>query len=198
VRLNRFHTFEAAATAPYVLESEPHTGLVVHKDSRNGADRVHLVMYNFDSDKIEAYEWLDRDFKQKDWESMRTLGTDKKGPLILDLAMSVVYPEWVVPDHMTKERALEYFRKCTEDKSKYEYEELDKEHRLWQKEFWYDVNHKGKSDDLWIINSKYRIKKPVAELAELTKRSNSMSERERGILIRRADKEFERVYISSI
>lgn len=196
--IKKFKDFLVESAVTLVDELKlPNAGLVTQQGKHNGSENMSLVLCDVKTKDVQAFVWLSRYFGDKDWQALRMLGKDKTGPLMLQIALSTIHPEYIVPEHRIKPRALEMFRRLKDDPM-YESKPIKKDHPLYQDSFEYDVNTPGKEDDLDVVNRAYRIKKPL-ELKELLYRaSGKLDKKEQSNVVKMANKEFLAVYNDSL
>lgn len=181
LRFKQFSLQEKAVSADEVISNEPGTGLVKYERTRNGLKHVVLTLYDFEKKIVEGYIELERFQQNNVFSVARTYAIDKHGPLMYELALSVIHPMGLVPSRTIRPGATKvwtYFDKNRPDVDK---KMLPKDHELYTEEFDVDIEHQHLKDEeaLKIINQVYTIKKKL-DLTEMISRGDKMM-KEKGL-----------------
>ncbi len=163
---------EKAVSAEEVLANEPDTAVIKTLEKKTLKELMKLILYNFKENKVEGYFEMERFRSDKEWQVRKAYAIDKHGPLMYNLALSIVSPDGIIPDSMIRpsaQKIWQYFDKNRPDVKKTAMTPKDP---WYYTEFETDLEHEHQKDPeiLALINKVYSIDKPFVNTDKLLKK----------------------------
>jgi len=190
---------ERAVSAEDVISNEPDTGVIKSLTKKPSKEYMKLILFNFKTKTVEGYLAMERFKSDKEFMIQRTFAIDKHGPLMYDLALSMVSPEGIIPDRMIRPAAQKiwsYFDKNRPDVRKTVMKPKD---TWFTKEYDVDIEHEHLKDKevLDLINKVYSLDKPIHNMDELLAKGEKLM-KDNGLkpmdLIKKGDEAFQERY----
>jgi hypothetical protein len=178
MRIKNFEQFlnEKAVSASEVLSGEPNTAVIKVVTKKPTKQYLKLILYNFKDKVIEGYIALEKFASDSEYMIQRAYAIDKHGPLMYELALSVLSPTGIIPDRAIRpgaQKVWDYFDKKRPDVKK---TVLGPKHTWFAKEYEVDIEHEHlkNPDILEIINKSYSLDKPMEYTQELIDKGTAL------------------------
>lgn len=201
MRIKLFNEFlnEKAISAEEVLSQEPYSGVVKVFTKKPTIDYLNLVLYNFKEQKVEGFIALEKYKSDDNYMIHKSFAIDKHGPLMYNLALSVIAPIGIIPDRQIRpaaQKVWSYFDKQRPDVKK---TVIHPKEEWFAKEYDVDIEHEHLKDPevLELINKIYSVEEPFPDTEELLKKGNDLMAEYKLKpidLIKKAEKDFETRY----
>jgi hypothetical protein len=124
-------------------------------------NEVRLILYNYTSKDILGYATFMKEKGRNYWVMDRDAAEKGYGPLMYDLALQSVYPEYIKPSKLIKEEAVNVWNFYYNHRDDVDKAVIPEHDPNYLEEFDYGVNRTGLKDPkvLDVINSIYSLKK---------------------------------------
>jgi len=174
--LNENAIFEKAVSADEVLLNEPYSAVIKTVTKKPTKEYLKLILYNFKEKKVEGYIALEKFKTDSEFMINRSYAIDKHGPLMYNLALSVVSPAGIIPDRLIRPAAQKVWMYFDSQRPDVKKTTMKPKHIWFAKKYDIDIEHENLKDPeiLKLINKIYSVDAPLKGTNELIKKGETL------------------------
>jgi hypothetical protein len=146
------------------------------RKKRGNKDELTLVLYNFKDGIVEGYIDLEKYKSDTEFMVNRSYAIEKHGPLMYDLALSILSPEGIIPDRTIRHAAQKVWNYFDKNRNDVKKTIITPGHEWYAEEYSIDAetDNVKEPEVLKMLNKIYSVDKPMPHMEELIARGNSL------------------------